>query len=621
MGLREQIEEDVRQGITKDDKFLRHDLLYFFELSVPGDATLLGTPASFAFPLVLNPEEISLEEPFAVQETETQGGGLFVEENGIVKRILRIKGHTGFRPRTFLGDAAIGQNVKREKRSYTRQFPVFPKAKLSGQRHFQFLQDAVFRTYADLKQDPALSEQVELNFHNPRDDEHWRVIPRRFRLSRSAGDKTRHMYGYEIELLVVGTADENNREFSEDKSWLDSVKDALRAVNSAINMVSAGIRELTAVVSEIRGLISNIDTIIGNAIAIVGAAEDFVNGVTDLITAPIDLVSNTTNQVSNALSIVSSVTSIPDAVKSSIRSMNDGFDRLASHPELFQQESDRQLERIKANQEFSTSSQSRLAEAAANPPTTLKGYQDLGTTNLPGDILRARAELGIGRQLQKFQSATVYNVKGGDTLPNLAARFLGDARKWRTIAVINNLSFPYLSEQGQPGTKRIGDELLMPSLSKAPIQRTLVPILGASPDEPAASRFLGTDFAIEDVSPSGRLQKLFDIPIDVEGGSTDVKLVSGVPNLVQACLQRLTTERGTDHLYGRMGRKRTIGSGIPPLDRELSAFRVTEAVAADPRIASIQNVRLTESSADVLDVEFDAEVRGFSDKVKVTVEG
>jgi len=88
-----------------------------------------------------------------------------------------------------------------------------------------------------------------------------------------------------------------------------------------------------------------------------------------------------------------------------------------------------------------------------------------------------------------------------------------------------------------------------------------------------------------------------------------------VPNLVQACLMRLTTEAGTDHLYRRLGRKRTIGT-----DRELAAYRITEAVNADPRIASIANVRIRQSTADAIDLEFDAAVRGFSDAVTVELE-
>lgn len=618
MGFREQIQESLRQDATGDSKFVRHDLAYFFELEIPVGATLIPSTSdkvAFVFPLVLNPEEISLEEPFSAQETETQGGGLFVEENGIVKRMLRIRGHTGFRPRAFLGDAGIGSGVKRERRSYTRDLQIAPKADLSGHRHFQLLQDTVFRTYADLKQDPAFSEDTKLMFHNLKDDEHWTVVPKLFRLTRNAADKTRFLYSYDIQLLVVATAEENNQEFSEDKGWIDAVKDGLRAVNSAINLAKAAVQEVTALVAELKAFVANIGAIVSNALAIIEAAEDFVNGVTDLITASIDLVTQTTNQVDQALSITSTIVAVPDAVKASLRSMNDAFDRLKSHPELFQTESDRQLARIKREQEFSTSSRARLTAAAASPPTTLRGYAQLGTANMPGDVLRARAELGIGRQLQKFQSAQLIKVQGGDTLPNLAARYLKDARKWRAIAVLNGLSFPYLSEQGQPGTLRIGDDILIPSLSKAPIQRILTPVLGVSPSAPAAEKFLGTDFALRDVSPSGRLQKEFDIPVDAEGGSVDVKLVSGVPNLVQACLMRLTTEAGTDHLYRRLGRKRTIGT-----DRELAAYRITEAVNADPRIASIANVRIRQSTADAIDLEFDAAVRGFSDAVTVELE-
>jgi hypothetical protein len=72
---------------------------------------------------------------------------------------------------------------------------------MSGQRQFQFLQDRIFRLYSDLKQNPDASAGTKLYFHNPKDQENWRVIPMSFTMSRAAPRST--MYFYDIQLLVV----------------------------------------------------------------------------------------------------------------------------------------------------------------------------------------------------------------------------------------------------------------------------------------------------------------------------------------------------------------------------------------------------------------------------------
>jgi hypothetical protein len=176
--------------------------------------------------------------------------------------------------------------------------------------------------------------------------------------------------------------------------------------------------------------------------------------------------------------------------------------------------------------------------------------------------------------------------------------------------VLNNLQYPFISKEGLPGTKKPGDKILIPSRAKAPENRTITPVLGASPSASPETRILGTDLAMERIV--GGPGDLFDIPIDVEGGSVDVKTVSGIPNLVQALYARLRTERGTDQLYRNLGVDRIVGLPIPALGPQIVGIRVGAAIRADPRVAAVRRIKLTQPAPDTVEIDFDAEVIGIS---------
>ena len=212
------IQERARQETLQDSKFTTAPL-YYFELRVPPEATTTGRGDSYIFPLALSPNALEMSEPFTVAEAESQGGGLYVHQNGIVRRNLKIKGTTGFAPKPYQGSGFAQIKAPDYGASYGRD--VASKLLVSdgvrafsGQRHFQFLQDVVFRKYADLVQDPVTAKGTALVFHNPKDDEHWVVVPKEFRMERR-----RTIYDYDIDLLVVQKADSLDKDFSEEKPF------------------------------------------------------------------------------------------------------------------------------------------------------------------------------------------------------------------------------------------------------------------------------------------------------------------------------------------------------------------------------------------------------------------
>lgn len=623
MGLLEQIAESSRREEFNDSKFVEK-LTYFFELVVP--ESVGGPITSYLFPLALNPNEITTSEPFTITATPTQGGGLFVEENGIVQRMIRIRGNTGFKPRRS-AMSGFGNLQSPERRSYGREVTNSsqPFPNISGQRHFQFLQDVVFRTYADLKRDPSTSAETQLIWHNPKDDEHWRVVPQKFDGQRNADKPT--LYSYSIDLLAVDAADETSL-ISEDLGMLEAINDAIQTVKDAINLGRGAINAITEIVSDISQFIGDIRGIVDSVTELLDAADNFVTGISSLIDKPFAQIEalgssiggamDSLQDLSDTLGLTDPADTISDVAYEAILDMADSVNMFGFHPTLFQQSPDVNVAELTAQQELSTS-RSATALAAGTAPTSISEAQSLGSGPVAGEADKAKGERGIGRVTPRYTGAIARKVGQGDTLQSIAARYMGDARLWRHIAALNKLSAPYISSQSLPNAVTTGDQLLIPDFSKSPSRRVSHWILGVDPAAEAEEVYLGRDWKLERTAAN---PGLFDIPIDTNGGSVDGQDVSGYANLQQAVRTRLMTLRGSVILYKKLGLQRIVGTGAKVADREIARFRVSSAVKADPRVAAIKRVKFNTgddpySNLDVLDTEFDVEVRGFNESARI----
>lgn len=648
-----QLRESTRQRATGDDKYFRR-MLNFFELRPP-PSMVGGSREDFLFPLILPPESIRVEEPFTVEVTPTEGGGLYVEENGIVQRMIQIRGHTGFKPRPLINSNAtwlLGA-ISPEKKSYSRNLPPVVVDQLTGHRHFQYLQDAVFRTYGDLKRDPTTSEQTKLIFHIPKDDEHWLVVPQRFTLERTQGRP--FIYSYAIDLLVVDKAESVDADFSEDKSLLDTMKDAVRTVKAAIDLASGALQDLTRIVGELTNFIKDVAKILDAVATIIDAARDFVDGVTELIQAPLALIDSTLGIIDSSLEAWDTlkeakedIQNIDDTVLHKFDDIRDALESFGTHPDKFETPKIAAARRRKERSILKRDISEARAEVARNTqaPNSLDGWAKLGTTITAGDVESADGELFPAVNTPSYRSAQIVSVGQGDTLPNLAARYLGDARSWEDIADTNDLQGPFLDPQGSqdlqagdenalPGALGTGDKILIPNFAKAAADRPLLAVLGVRPQEDPLVHLLGRDVKATLTSASGstipsnlaprRVQ--FDLPIDVAGGSIDAQSASGLDNLVQGLLMRITTEKGSDIMYKRLGLGRAAGINQINVDLEIARFRIAECLNADARIASVGQVIFegvdggTEAPAgtplDALVVDAQLEIYGFADRQNV----
>jgi hypothetical protein len=618
--------ERRRQAITGDDRFFRQ-FLYMFEL-VQGGWRQTAARSSF-FPLMLAPQQYSISEPFTVALTPTLGGGLFVEETGVLARTIRISGTTGFRPRKLQVSPGVHAHLA------ARNYPVRNVTQgvtsplgLSGQRQLQLLQDTIFRRYSDAKLNPETAERTQLHWHNAKDQQSWLVIPRSFAVSRTAARSTE--YFYSIELLAVDRAEWYlETEAAHERGIFDprtvvskakSLRSKINAVRGAIAEIRGAINAVTDAVRNTINTVKSLGTIIDEALSVVSAVESFIEGVTDFIQMPFQMVSqlvSALDQITDALenAVIFLSAGIPAAVIQSMVDIRRGVEGLSLFGEDFQRSLNSKLDQVSANARTLVTAEQA---AAVPPPQTFTQVEAQGTGPGPGSALADQAR---GRTSVPPPPTTTrqYNIGQGDTIFTVAQRLLGDSSRYREIAALNGLRPPYISVAGVPGTLRPGEKISIPvDDAGSSAVGTLPIIVGATVDSPEHDRLFGRDFRLDQVevdSAAAARDPTFDLVLT--GDQQDFKLVSGLDNLKQGMRTRLTTERDTSALFPTLGYLPTVGGPRGLVSDEIMRLRLAEAVRADLRIAEVLGVELRSPTPDQLDVEMDAVVYGLDQKIRI----
>lgn len=631
------------QGIRDDDNLFCSDRTYFFELRVPNGAAGGPGSKSFYFPLALNPDSISFSEPYAMDATPTLGGGLIIEESGIVQRSIRLRGQTGSYQRTFSGDVGQLGLVSSDKRTFGRPLAPNIQGALSGQKIFQYLNDAVFRVYADLKRDAATATGTSLIFHMPKEMEAWEVSPSRFSCDRSAGRPLD--YPYEIELVVVQKAELQAARYSPDKATLDFMRNPLQVAAVFLKRANASVNALTAAQAQLRNYVRQLDVILVQASALISSVGAFVAGTVDLIEVPASEVRLLASTIADALATLvaseSALKAVPHSYEQSLRQLENATLYLSLHPDSFVQASAAARQAEAAVRAFVAAEQAAEAQAVAAAAVALPSRSRLaspdGTALSAEQVAQIQTANPAGSGVVQYTGTHSYRVQAGDTLANLAARYLGDARLWRYIAAANSLHPPYMGFQAQlpllaTGASvdvsglALGDTIAIPDFSTPASEQPDIFTLGVSPDAPAAERTFGSDLALAVQGPlrtdSRTLadgQKL-DWVVDKASGGTRLAVATGLDNLTQGILTRVSVQRGEDPMYPDLGTDPLVGSGISAVDGQTLAFSLRESLTQDPRVAQVLDLSVQTSAAgDGVYLTGSVQAQNFTDPVPVSV--
>lgn len=613
MSLRKAQLEEERARQNDDGKFYG-SYLYFFELRLPGHL-VKARPAtvSLVYPLALNPENYSIDDPFTMQATPGTNGGLIVEENGTIQRTIRLSGTTGFAPRQL--NASTGLNdIGAASQSYTARGKLLQGA-LSGQRHFQFLQDKVFRAYADLKRDPTHAKSVQLHFHNVKDDDHWLVIPENFSLQRRG-----FLYGYDIVLLAVApsSAPTQTRSKKKKKGFWEDAKDALAAARRIIAKIAAYAEVAIGAIDAVKKVVSDVVNVINEAVNLINVVSRIIDGVARATADILNRIRSVASSLRNAaIGIAESLGNFPATIAQAYHSMADEFEKLFSKQFLNELNNAIRapLDRLsRSRQNAQAILPATLSGSTGSPLRTAADLQRAGTTPTLADVVAQLNSGDFGVPLPTFTSLELYEVGNSDTLPSISARFLGEPDLWWVIAEVNGLAHPYISDVPLPRTVRRGATLLIPATSPSSNALGESGLNNNTNDEIAAQLL----FRDAKLAPSSRYPNRLDLVVDAGKANRDVEYVAGIDNLKQAMRTRLETELGESVLFPDLGLPQVIGVGNPTIDAEMLRVFIGQSISADNRIANLGSVRVSNTtSPDFYEVEVDARVRGFNAPVRV----
>lgn len=599
--------ETQRQGAQNDAAYAQVPL-YFFELRVLGN--------SYLYPLTLGLQSLTLSEPFSMEPTQTQQGGLFVEEQGQVMRRISIRGDTGFYP-TNLREGYNKIPLSPADKSFSRDLPVQSGAALSGHRQLQMLQDNVFRLYGDFKRDPKTSESTRMFFYDNQSSESWQVAPVSFLYDRSSSQPLNNPFA--IELLVLQRA--NHKELaaaSPDTSIFAALRNQTASLTSLSTRLIACIRDISAVQQQLTLSVHQVAHVVSQAQDVFDSVTALLQGTEDLIRAPYATVFALAQDAESVVqlayqlqSVGSAIANWPEPIKNRFLLVQTLCEQLSLQGQLFSQT----LSASQPNRSLSSSATSAQALSVAPSFGAIKAQ---GSSQTASD-----ADIRLSQFVatpKSFGKSFTYQVALGDSLVGLAAKFLGDPNAWQSIAEINRMMPPifatatasaraYTDDIRPRGILVVGQTLFIPDkqttnagvAGAANTTNTFLQndaVAGAKPSDTAAQMLYGKDLAYSKTAHG------LDFSIAQTFGFPDLAITQGTGNVTQAIQTRVLTEQGTAALYPNLGLGKLVGFGNKNLDVQALQLRVSQSVAADPRVAQVKGIKVSlAGSADAYVVD------------------
>lgn len=521
-----------------------------------------GDKLAREFVFNVNPRSIDVEEPVAMDVNPTQDGSQFVENQGILYKNITISGTTGLRPnrrtnRDVIPILGIPNPFSVPDVSSITGLPV---GEASGFQDLLALRN-MFRAYSDIKRSRDAHRFI-LVWQNGKEGEFYQVEPQSFRTRRDSSSPVTATY--EIKLQTINRLDFT---FKPPKDTRNNLR-GLVYFNARLSKITAelgsGIRRLEAFVDQTVGLTQ------ATASTVLGLAKEISNGIARVTLAganAIDIPRNTVAQCSLAARDLMRAFQTAENKLLAYRSTGVSTRAaVAMHAAkrihratsaLFVEDS---LFREPATSKYDQRARA-YRSAVTGQPLTGGSATSLANVSTPG-------------------STTLVTITGFDTMFSLAKRVLGDAARWKELALLNNLKAPYISEQGDgKAVLRPGDRIRVPAFGGAPET-------GVEEDREDADelvRRLGRDIKLVSLADGTK-----DFAVNDRG---DLELVEGADNLAQAIEARFSTEQGELMTHPRYGVQAPIGTKAQLRSLVEFQLNVRASVLSDSRIGAIERLQ------------------------------
>jgi len=173
--------------------------------------------------------------------------------------------------------------------------------------------------------------------------------------------------------------------------------------------------------------------------------------------------------------------------------------------------------------------------------------------------------------------AHVITVHEGETLRDIAQKWMGNARYWMAICEHNKMPSPYTKSDGTP--LKTGDALLVPTRSSFIEKAMLSP-----------TQKMSTDRFGKDLYMNPRTGDLEMVGLD----GIDIRTVTDKENLEQAIRNRLLTRQNECSYWPAYGLPSFIGEKHTAETLGYLAAHLNAQLLQDPRIIELDTMRLTD---------------------------
>ncbi|MDD3906474.1 MAG: hypothetical protein PHS46_08160 [Candidatus Omnitrophica bacterium] len=302
---------------------------------------------------ILNPEDYSQTEQNRVTITPTKGGA-YVDRFGPGLINIQLSGTTGYARRE--GDATINGVVVADS--------------IDGWIAFNKMREDIYRYFLNASKDSRQNYQLYFYNWRERETERWRVEPQQFTLRQSASKPL--LYMYNIEMTVVGSADDADKIKDAYQAMLVSLDLRMPKVATAISATVEAVleqfsNELSAEQADAAATLaqSGMPSISSQPPATINALKNVLDKAGDLTTQLQDYVDGKTNFISTPMS---SVTAMATQIRGVLEDFTGNYDLLndnelglirnmrtlycnvsviASYPDLFKQGINSQISDIR----------------------------------------------------------------------------------------------------------------------------------------------------------------------------------------------------------------------------------------------------------------------------------
>jgi hypothetical protein len=325
---------------------------------------------------------------------------------------------------------------------------------------------------------------------------------------------------------------------------------------------------------------------------------------------------------------------LPPATREALQ---NEIEEVRDTPRSFFERTLEELERVQANAEDFINLGSEEYDEIFNRTATLRSTPTKVATNAEFDLLNslrqarqsiqtilstdvlfksefdARIQDIINRfdnriSLDARQAVKQITLPANTSLPRLAQQELGDSTRWGEIVEVNNLSFPYVTDDlssTKSGVLRPGDKILIPT----PVQEGFSQVpLGAenklTEDMSQLEKSLGVDLKL---SPN------FDLVLSNSG---DFELVAGADNMAQAVVLKLSYEKGDVIHAPTIGASTVPGRKFPPLTEIKDD--IIRTLLQDVRIQRVEDLALLQNNSE-LQIKFNLKIKQVDIPIPITI--